>query len=579
MTTSIRYRIELADAAAHRYHVTLTVPAPARDQVFSLPVWIPGSYMVREFGRHLSGLVARQGSREVPLTQLDKTSWRAEPAARGALTLEYDAYAFDTSVRTAYLDDSRGFFNATSLCLRVHGHEGHPHEVRLAGLPSGWDVATAMPALPGVRHGFTSAGYDELVDHPFELGTFWRGHFEAAGVPHEFVVAGAWPNFDGERLLADVKRVCAAHIALWHGRGKPPFERYVFLLNTVEDGYGGLEHRASTALLANRRDLPRQGQSGVGDGYLNLLGLISHEYFHAWNVKRLRPAEFMQLDYGRENYTRLLWFFEGFTSYYDDLMLRRAGLIDSARYLKLIGRTLNGVAATPGQRVQSVAEASFDAWVKYYRSDENTPNATVSYYTKGSLIALLLDMHLRLAGESLDALMRRLWKAAPGGAVTEQLVLAEVESLGGRKLAEALAGWVHGREELPLAAALATAGIACNEEKAGWSASLGLKLSEGPVTGVQVKSVLAGSAAAAAGVSAGDELLAIDGWRIRRFDDAQQWGADGRPFELMLVRGQRVRTLTIRPLAAPALERTFVLAPDAQAAPAALAVRRGWLGD
>jgi predicted metalloprotease with PDZ domain len=579
MTTAIRYRIGLADAAAHRYHVTLTVPEPAREQVFSLPVWIPGSYMVREFGRHLSVLTARQGSREVPLIQLDKTSWRAEPDGRGALTLEYDAYAFDTSVRTAFLDDSRGFFNATSLCLRVNGQESRPHEVRLAGLPAGWDVATAMPPLRDVRHGFVSADYDELVDHPFELGPFWRGRFEAAGVPHEFVVAGAWPGFDGERLLADVKRLCAAHIAFWHGRGKPPFERYVFLLNTVEDGYGGLEHRASTALLANRRDLPRQGQSGMGDGYLNLLGLVSHEYFHAWNVKRLKPAEFMQLDYGRENYTRLLWLFEGFTSYYDDLMLRRAGLIDSARYLKLVARTINGVRATPGQRVQSVAEASFDAWVKYYRSDENTPNATVSYYTKGSLIALLLDLHLRQAGESLDALMRRLWKTAPGGAVTEEQVLAEVEALGGRKLAVALSGWVHGREDLPLEPALAAAGVAWTEEKAGWSASLGLKLSEGPVTGVQVKAVLTGSAAAAAGVSAGDELLAIDGWRIRRFDDALQWVKEGSPFELLLVRGQRVRRITVRPQAAPALERTLALGPDAQPSATALALRRGWLGD
>ena len=581
MTNAIRYRIDLADAAAHRYHVTLTVPAPAREQVLSLPVWIPGSYMVREFGRHLSGLVARQGSSPVTLTQLDKTSWRAEPTGRGALTLEYDAYAFDTSVRTAFLDDSRGFFNATSLCLRVHGQEARTHEVRLAGLPAGWDVATAMPPVAGVRHGFASADYDELVDHPFELGTFWRGRFEAAGVSHEFVVAGAWPGFDGERLLADVKRLCSAHIAFWHGRGKPPFERYVFLLNTVEDGYGGLEHRASTALLANRRDLPREGQPAVGDGYLKLLGLISHEYFHAWNVKRLKPAEFLQLDYARENYTRLLWLFEGFTSYYDDLMLRRAGLIDSARYLKLVARTINGVRATPGQRVQSVAEASFDAWVKYYRSDENTPNATVSYYTKGSLIALLLDLHLRQAGESLDALMRRLWKAAPGGGVTEELVLAEVEALGGRKLAQALGGWVHGREELPLEAALASAGVARTQEKAGWSASLGLKLSEGPVTGVQVKSVLAGSAAEAAGVSAGDELLAIDGWRIRRFDDAQQWIKEGRPFELLLVRGQRVRRLTVQPRATPALESTLALAPatEAQASATALALRRGWLGD
>jgi len=582
MTPAIRYRIDLADAATHRYRVTLTVPSPAREQVFSLPVWIPGSYMVREFGRHLSGLQARQGRKAVPLTQLDKTSWCAACPGRGALTLVYEAYAFDTSVRTAFLDDSRGFFNPTSLCLRVHGQEAASHEVHLAGLAAGWDVATAMLPLAGVRHGFVSAGYDELVDHPFELGRFWRGRFEAGGVPHEFVVAGAWPGFDGERLLADTKRICAAQIAFWHGRGKPPFSRYVFLLNTVEDGYGGLEHRASTALLANRRDLPRKslaGQSPVTDGYQTLLGLISHEYFHTWNVKRLKPAEFKQLDYGRENYTTLLWFFEGFTSYYDDLMLRRAGLIDNARYLKLIARTISGVRATPGQKVQSVAEASFDAWVKYYRSDENTPNATVSYYTKGSLVALLLDLQLRRAGESLDALMRRLWKVAPGGAVTEALILDEVAALGGRVLAESLAGWIHGREELPLGETLEAAGVKTTEEKASWSGSLGLKLSEGPVTGVQVRAVLNGSVAAVAGISAGDELLAVDGWRIRRLDDAQQWVDEGRPFELLLVRGQRVRTLAVRPQSQPMPGRPLGLVADPQAAPAALALRRAWLGD
>jgi predicted metalloprotease with PDZ domain len=578
-TPAIRYRIDLLDPAAHRYRVTLTVPAPAREQVLSLPVWIPGSYMVREFGRHLSGFRARQGRRELPLTQLDKTSWRVEPAGRGALTVVYEAYAFDTSVRTAFLDDSRGFFNATSLCLRVHGQESLPHEVRLDSLPAGWEVATAMPPVAGERHAYVSADYDELVDHPFELGRFWRGRFEAGGVPHEFVVAGAWPGFDGERLLADAKRICSAQIAFWHGRGKPPFSRYVFLLNTVEEGYGGLEHRASTALLANRRDLPRQGQAAMSDGYQTLLGLISHEYFHTWNVKRLKPAEFLRFDYTRENYTRLLWFFEGFTSYYDDLMLRRAGLIDSARYLKLISRTLSGVRATPGQQVQSVAESSFDAWVKYYRSDENTPNATISYYTKGALVGLLLDLHLRRAGESLDALMRRLWKAAPGGAVTEQLVLAEVAALGGEPLAGLLAAWVHGRQELPLAEALSAAGIQLGEEKAGWAAALGLKLSESPLTGVQVKSVLAGGAAAQAGVSAGDELLAVDGWRIRRLDDAQQWVASDAPFELLLVRQQRVRRLTVKPRAVPAFERNVTLAPDPQAGPAALALRRAWLGD
>jgi predicted metalloprotease with PDZ domain len=578
-TPAVRYRVDLGEAAAHQFRVQMTLPAPAPEQLLSLPVWIPGSYMVREFGRHLNGLTARQGRREVPLTQLDKTTWRAETSGSVPLTVEYRAYAFDTSVRTAFLDDARGFFNPTSLCLRAHGREAAPHEVVLAGLPAGWEVATAMLALAGERHGFVSADYDELVDHPFELGRFWRGHFEAGGVPHEFVVAGAWPGFDGERLLADTKRICATQIAFWHGRGKPPFSRYVFMLNAMEDGYGGLEHRASTALVANRRDLPRRGQPGQTDGYVTLLGLISHEYFHTWNVKRLKPAEFMRLDYSRENYTRLLWFFEGFTSYYDDLLLRRAGLIDSARYLKLIARTVSGVRATPGQKVQSVAESSFDAWNKYYRQDENTPNATISYYTKGSLVALLLDLGLRRAGQSLDVLMRRLWKTCPGGALTEDLVLAEVAALAGPSLAESLKAWVHGRDELPLDDALVAAGVQVGEEKAGWAASLGLKLSEGPVTGVQVKSVLQGSAAAAAGLCAGDELLAVDGWRIRRLDDAQQWLPEGQACELLLVRQQRVHTLKLKPLAVPALARNVTLALAAQPKADALALRRAWLGD
>jgi len=578
---NITYRVDLALRNEHRYRVALSIPRPAAHTTLSLPVWIPGSYMVREFGRHLSGLTARQGQRAVPLTQLDKTTWRADCSGGTALELSYEAYAFDSSVRTAYLDDSRGFFNATSLCLRVQGREDEPHGLRISGLPKGWDVATAMPAVPGEKHSHRSANYDELIDHPFELGTFWRGQFEVAGALHEFVVAGAWPGFDGDRLLADTKRICATQIAFWHGKRKPPFQHYVFMLNVVDEGYGGLEHRASTALIANRRDLPRPGQSAQSDGYVTLLGLISHEYFHTWNVKRLKPAEFMRFDYTRENYTELLWFFEGFTSYYDDLLLLRAGLIDAPRYLKLLAKTLNGVRATPGRQVQSVAESSFDAWVKYYRSDENSPNSTVSYYTKGSLIAMLLDLRLRAATasqQSLDEVMRALWHRCSGAALTEADVMAEVQARGGPQLADELATWVHGRGDLPLEAALVTAGVAVETEASTFTAALGLKLSEGAFTGVQIKSVLAGSAAAAAGLSAGDELLAVNGWRLRRLDDATQWTDTRQAFELLLARQQQVRTVVVRPAADSALGQQLKLSPQGQPTKAAAALRKAWLG-
>jgi predicted metalloprotease with PDZ domain len=571
----ITYRIDVEDPHAHLYRVTLEVPRPAPQQRLSLPVWIPGSYMVREFSRHLSQIEARQGGRSIAPHQIDKTSWQTACEGDANLVVSYCVYAFDTSVRTAFLDANRGFFNGTSLCLRVEGREQEPHRVRIGTLPRGWQVATAM-AASGPRS-YEAAGYDELVDHPFELGRFWRGEFSACGVVHEFVVAGALPSFDGERLLADSKRICETVIRFWHGRKKPPISRYVFMLNAVEDGYGGLEHRASTALIAARRDLPRVGMGDMPDGYVTLLGLISHEYFHTWNVKRLKPRDFASLDPTRENYTRLLWFFEGFTSYYDDLLLVRAGLVDEKRYLKLLAKTVNGVLATPGRKVQSVAASSFDAWVKYYRTDENTPNATVSYYTKGSLVALALDLTLRGEGSgTLDDVMRLLWQRSGGGPIGEDDIAQALHEVAGRSLADELATWVHGTDDLPLAPLLAAAGISTAGEQTPFALALGLRLSEGPLSGVQVKSVLRGSAAERAGISAGDELLAVDGWRIRRLDDALQWVTNGAGFEMLLVRDQRVLTLRVGPPAQPAAQ-AFALSSANPASEEALALKRAWL--
>ena len=580
----VDYRIELADLHAHQFRVTLTVPAPAAEVALSLPAWIPGSYLIRDFARHLSGIRAWQGRRPLELEQVDKARWIARCTGRAALHVSYRVYAFDTSVRAAFLDDRRGFFNGTSLCLRVEGSEAEEHRLELGRLPKGWQIATAMTqAGRGSGSGlcYHAAGYDELVDHPFELGRFWRGGFSARGVPHEFVVAGAFPGFDGDRLLADVRRICEAQIAFWHGprsRARPPFERYLFVLNAVEDGHGGLEHRASTALLAARRDLPRADMQAPSDGYVNLLGLVSHEYFHAWNIKRLKPREFARLDYQRENYTRMLWFFEGFTSYYDDLMLRRASLIDAPRYLALLAKNVNAVRATPGRRVQSVADSSFDAWVKYYRADENTGNATVSYYAKGALVALALDLRLRQHRSSLDEVMRELWRVGRAAAIGEDDVLRALHSLGGRSFQRDLTNWVHGTQELPLEALLQGVGVKVDDGAAAFAPSLGLRLSEGPVSGVQVKSVLADGAAARAGLSAGDELLAVDGWRIRKLDDALQWTARYRPFELLLVRDQRVQSLTVRPDARSPLAGTTRLSLDDHADHATLARRRAWLG-
>ncbi|MBC7954307.1 MAG: M61 family metallopeptidase, partial [Cytophagales bacterium] len=409
-----------------------------------------------------------------------------------------------------------------------------------------------------------------------------RGEFKAAGIAHELVVAGALPDFDGDRLLADATRICEAEINFWHGKKKPFFKRYVFMLNAVDDGYGGLEHRASTALIAARRDLPPRVKSGakdMADGYVTLLGLISHEYFHTWNVKRLRPAEFASFDYTQENYTQLLWFFEGFTSYYDDLLLLRGGLIDEARYLKLLAKTLSGVSSMPGRKVQSVAQASFDAWVKYYRGDENTPNATISYYTKGSLVALALDLSLRSEGKgSLDDVMRLLWAQSEGGPISEADIAAALKHVGGRSYAKELQAWVHGTDDLPCQSLLAKAGVAWAQQPPSVAQRLGLRASESALTGIKASNVLRGGAAEAAGVSPGDELVAVNGWRIRRLDDLTRLMAATGPAQLLVSRDQRMLTLTLQLPPAPdsgAVSLTLVAAD--KTSQAALALRRAWL--
>ena len=536
----ITYNIELHDLNAHLFQVTLTIAKPAITQHVSLPVWIPGSYLVREFAKNLQKLSAYQGKKPLEAIQSDKCSWQIDCDSCKPLIITYQVFAHDSSVRTAWLDDARGFFNGTSLCLRVEGQEDTPHVLALKpfGSKRNWQVATGATPQKINKQGFGSysfAGYDELVDCPFEMGDFWSANFTVHGVKHRFVVAGATATFDGAKLLADTQKICAAEMMFWHGKSanpksKPPFKSYVFMLNAVDDGYGGLEHRNSTALICKRQDLPRLGVAKQAAGYTTLLGLISHEYFHTWNVKRLRPKEFAEFDYSQENYTEMLWFFEGFTSYYDDLLLRRAGLIDDAQYLDLLCKTANQVMQTPGRKMQAVAEASFDAWVKYYRPEPNTANATVSYYTKGALVALCFDLTLRAEGKTtLDDVMRGLWVRCKAGPMAERDFANVLEELGGRSLTKEIKAWVHGTGELPVRTLLAKHGVVVSDEPAQLQQRLGLRVSE--AGGINIKAVLSGGAAEKAGFAAGDDWLGMtvgnasnaQSWRIHKLEDLVQY--------------------------------------------------------
>ncbi|MGB4117090.1 MAG: peptidase M61 [Polaromonas sp.] len=556
---AVSYRVQARDLHTHLFDVTLTIAEPQVQQRVSLPVWIPGSYLVREFSKQLQHLTAQQGRTRLAATQLDKCTWQIDCKPGKALVLCYQVYAHDNSVRTAWLDADRGFFNGTSVCLKVEGLEKSLHLLEVAEpvKTKGWSVATGLTPQKTNRQGwgtYSATSYDELVDGPVEMGAFWSGTFTASGVPHRFVVAGALPGFDGAKLLADTKKICEAEIRFWHGnnssKNKPPFGSYLFMLNAVDDGYGGLEHRNSTALICNRKDLPRTGETKVTEGYTTLRGLISHEYFHTWNVKRLRPAEFASYDYRTENYTELLWFFEGFTSYYDDLLLRRAGLLDDAGYLKLLNKTINQVMQTPGTLVQSVAQASFDAWVKYYRQDENTPNATVSYYTKGALVALCFDLTLRREGHTtLDDTMRALWLRCKAGPMREADFAAVLQSLGKRSFDAELNSWVHGKGELPLRELLTQHGVAVHDDPAQLAQRLGLRVSE--THGVVVKTVLSGGAAEKAGFAAGDEWLGVEtikphsAWRMHRLDDLPLYAGTAKKVIALVSRDKRLVRLEL----------------------------------
>lgn len=561
----LHYAVEPADVHAHLYHITLTIAAPAAQQEVSMPAWIPGSYLVREFAKNVQCLEAYQADAPLSVTALTKDRWRICCDPSQALHLRYHVCAYDSSVRAAWLDAQRGFFNATSLCMRVQGQTEQPCELTIfapknIAASADWYCASALLAVEVDAQGFgryRAADYDELADCPVAMGPFCSTEFEVHGITHRLVVTAAPSTCDMQRLVHDTRQICHAVQRFWHPEGQPaPFTHYTFMLHATHEGYGGLEHRNSTALVCSRRDLPRYGlgsassaRSASSGGYTTLLGLISHEYFHAWNVKRLRPVEFTRYCYERENYTELLWFFEGFTSYYDDLLLRRAALIDTSTYLKLLTKAINQVLQTPGRTVQSLAQASWDAWIKYYRPDENTPNATVSYYTKGALVALCLDLALRQEGHTtLDAVMRGLWQRCAAGPMHESDLLAVLQHLSGRSWDAQIAAWVHGTHDVPLAPLLAAHGITLKNDVAQIAQRLGVRVQEHQ--GIHIKTVLRDGPAEQAGFMAGDEWLGLQAhgqaWRLHKLDDVTVYAAPDTHITALVARDAQLLFLPMK---------------------------------
>ena len=612
---TIRYRITPKDPRAHLFEVELTVDRPAPRQRVWLPVWIPGSYLVREFARHIVTLQAHDDHGAVEAIKLDTNTWELSTTAQSSsLTVTIVVYAWDLSVRAAHLDQTHAFFNGTSVFLAVAGREGEPCDVVIEP-PSdesckGWRVATTLPARDvrptGTTGGFghyVASDYDELCDHPVEMGTFDVVEWVSGGVPHQMAVTGR-VRFDRERLASDLQKICDEQIRMFHGGGTnvgtPPMERYLFLTMAVGDGYGGLEHRSSTALICKRDDLPRPGQTEPSDGYRSFLGLCSHEYFHLWNVKRIKPAAFSPYNLNTENHTRLLWAFEGFTSYYDDLALVRAGVITVDSFLELLGRTATRVWRWGGRRKQSLADSSHDAWIKYYRQDENTPNSQVSYYTKGSLIGLALDATIRSATDdkkSLDDVMRLLLQRygdnvdGRGAGVPEDGVEKAASEVAGIDLTPFFDEYVRGTNDVPLGGLLEPYGIRAHlrpldgdsdqggkpgKKDAEKRGTLGVSFGGGD-DGAHLQHVHDGGAAQKAGLSAGDVVIAADGLKVGRASLARMAGerAPGERLHLHVFRRDELFEVDVV-LQAPMLEAVW-LSIDDKAPAESVARRDAWL--
>lgn len=598
---AVEYRLSLFDPAAHLFEVTLTIlKAPAHmassGLELTLPAWIPGSYMIREFSRHLDAIEARCDGRPIHLTKTDKHSWRTA-ACVGKLSIRYRVYAWDLSVRTAHFDDSHAFFNGSSVFLRVTELAGQACAVVIEApshLPGDAvlrraRVATALPRHGAKRLGFGRYGassYDELIDHPVEVGDFSLFTFKACGVTHQVVVSGQH-DCDGKRLVADLAPICEAQIRLFEPRKPlPPFGEYWFLTQVVGDGYGGLEHRASTALICSRNDLPFAGMKESSAGYRRFLGLASHEYFHSWHVKRIKPAAFVPYDLSRENYSRLLWVFEGFTSYYDDLMLVRSAVITGDEYLAALGGTISSVMRSPGRLRQSVAESSFEAWTKYYRQDEQSPNSIISYYTKGALVALAIDLTLReqTAGRrSLDDVMRLLWQRLGRDFDSRPRGLAEdefadyVQEASGLDLRTSLRRWTEGTRDIALAEMLQPFGVDVEFAAADDQPWLGARLVQ-RAGELSLATVFSGGPAHRAGLSAADVLIAVDSLKVTESSLKAMLARRkaGDTLRVHAFRRDQLREFAVRLAPAPATEAK--LTKRAKLTKPEKSALQGWLG-
>lgn len=531
----INYKI-VPSPLDHEWHILLTFTKHDDFPIeISLPNWTPGSYLIRDFSRHITSIDASCNGVPIRLDQIAKNCWYAA-SSRGEWQIRYTVYAFDLSVRGSFLSTERGFFDGACLFLKVKGAEMLQHRLDLSDIPTGWRIATTLTETD--RYIFQTASYAELIDRPVEMGLIEFLDFEAAGIPHTLALSGIYPDFDRNRLISDLKRICETELAMFSSPA--PFEKYLFLLHVGEQIYGGLEHTDSTALLSDRHWLPPAGMADANENYTQLLGLFSHEYFHAWNVKSIKPAAFAPYDLDKENYTEQLWAFEGITSYYDDLFLIRSRTISPESYLNLLAQCITRVQQAHGRLRQTLAESSFTAWNKFYKPDENSPNAIVSYYQKGALVALCLDLIIRNrsnGSHSLDTVMDELYRewADTRMGIPEKHWQIRCQEITGLDLEDFFQKALYSTENLPLAECLSTVGVELaflplpRQHGGGYAEHIcpvppigdfGARFKQN-TDHIVLTHVLNGGSAESAALCPQDKIIALDGYACTDF--AAQW--------------------------------------------------------
>ncbi|MEH2385046.1 MAG: M61 family metallopeptidase [Nostoc sp.] len=505
---TIHYLVAMPQPETHLFEVTLRLADyPSAILDLKLPVWTPGSYLVREYAKNLQNFAAFAEDKPLPWRKISKNHWQVDKIGVSELTLRYRVFANELSVRTNHLDRSHGYFNGAALFFRIPGWENQPIRVTIVPPHPEWQVTTALPPVAEETNTFLASDFDTLVDTPFEIGSHQLYKFEVLGKPHELAIWGQG-NFQAQQMIADIQKIVQVEAQMFGGL---PYERYVFLLHLFSQAFGGLEHKNSCSLIYQRFGFRAQ------DKYDRFIQLVAHEFFHLWNVKRIRPKALEVFDYDQENYTPSLWFCEGTTSYYDLLIPLRAGIYNVKSYLNNLGKEITRYEMTPGRKVQSVSESSFDAWIKLYRPDANSGNSQISYYLKGEMVSLLLDLLIRSTHNnqrSLDDVMQKMWQQfgqAEIGYTPEQLQEV-IESVAGIDLTDFFKRYIDGIDDLPL-----------NQYLEPFGLQLVADQQEEPYLGVRIntengremiKFVETGSPAQLGGIDAGDELLAIDGIKV-----------------------------------------------------------------